>query len=187
MENGGWIYFRVDEGRGFCFGKTDDPTRRDAEYRKENPWIRKVYDFYVADMHAVEQELITLTAGVRLLANSKEWIRLCEESRRIVDEVRKKHALMTHEQWQQTANDELKRQVASEPLLASQSWWAQHYADWKEALARIPPDVHEQQHAAYKKQLTVFRDRDCPHCRVPATYDAALTGYRCTRCNSRCE
>jgi hypothetical protein len=218
MENGGWIYFRVDDGRGYCFGKTDDPSRRDAEYRKENPWIKKVYDFYVANMDAVERELIALTAEVRLLDNSKEWITHCEESRRIVDRVRRKYALLTFEQWLQIAKEEFEAQAAEQQaatpsqcdnangncaseqvaaiergemrrLTEEQSYarWEGEFAEWKKAIQCIPPHFHAQQHDAYKKQLTVFRDRLCPRCRVPALYDAALTGYRCKRCKSRCE
>lgn len=99
MENSGWIYFRVVEGRGYCFGKTDSPSRRDSEYRKENPWVEKIYDFFVEDMHAVEAELVDRTKELRLLENSREWIRLCDEAREIVDAVREKYALMTHAEW----------------------------------------------------------------------------------------
>lgn len=101
MENSGWIYFRVVEGRGYCFGKTDNRSRRDSEYRKENPWVEKVYDFFVADMHAVEAEIIRRTRHLRLLENSKEWIQLCDEAREIMNGVREQYALMSYAEWDQ--------------------------------------------------------------------------------------
>jgi hypothetical protein len=105
MGNGGWIYFRVVEGRGYCFGKTDSPSRRDSEYRKENPWIEKIYDFFVEDMHAVEEELIERTKDLRLLENSREWLRLCDEAKEIMDGIRKKYALMTHSEWERIQSE----------------------------------------------------------------------------------
>jgi hypothetical protein len=127
MENSGWIYFRVDEGRGYCFGKTDSPSRRDSEYRKENPWIEKIYDFFVEDMHAVEAELVERTKEIRLLENSKEWIRLCDEAREILDAVRKQYALMTHAEWdrvrtekENAAKEKVKQQEAQIRAKAAQ-------------------------------------------------------------------
>lgn len=114
MENSGWIYLRVDGERGYCFGKTDSPDRRDSEYRKENPFIKKIYDFFVADMIAVESELIKRTAHLRLFSNSKEWIHFCDEARQIVDEVRKQHALMTHGEWQQLIKEEAYEEIVAQ-------------------------------------------------------------------------
>jgi tRNA(Ile2) C34 agmatinyltransferase TiaS len=109
MENSGWIYFRIVPGQGYCFGKTDNPTRRDSEYRKENPWVEKIYDFFVEDMHAVEAELVERTKEFRLLENSKEWIRLCDEAREIVDGVREQYALMTYAEWDRIRAEKQRR------------------------------------------------------------------------------
>lgn len=224
MENSGWIYLRVDEGRGFCFGKTDNPSRRDKEYRKENPFIKKVYEFFVADMVEVELELIKRTAKVRLFKNSKEWIRLCEESLKIVDDVRKQYAWMTLEQWQRVfaeeearrkEEDRLREQTQSahaaltaaepttkpagpqEPTRQSHAEgqqaqrqrdaeWNSYFQQWDQARRQIPPEQHARQHSDYKRSMTVFRERLCPRCRIPAVYYAPYCGYRCPQCKARC-
>jgi len=100
MARRGWIYFREDAGRGYCFGKTENPTRRDAEYSKENPFIKKLGAFEVGDIDAVERELIQLTAHLRLFTNSKEWLRLSTEVIDIFTAIRNRYALLTHEDWE---------------------------------------------------------------------------------------
>jgi hypothetical protein len=101
MARRGWIYLREDSGRGYCFGKTEDPNRRDAEYSKENPFIKRLDAFEADDMDAAEQAIIELTSHLRLLENSKEWLRCEQEVLAIFDRVRKTYALMTYEQWEQ--------------------------------------------------------------------------------------
>jgi hypothetical protein len=96
MNRRGWIYFREDAGRGYCFGKTANPARRDAEYSKENPFIKKLGAFEVGDIDAVEQELILLTAHLRLRSNSKEWLRYSKEVLEIFTAIRERYALLTH-------------------------------------------------------------------------------------------
>ena len=99
MSNQGWIYFRKDPGRAYCFGKTTDIKRRDQEYSKENPAIEKVYHFKVQDMDTVEQHIINRTEHLRAYPQSKEWIKLCDESRAIVDEVRRVYGITTGAEW----------------------------------------------------------------------------------------
>jgi hypothetical protein len=99
MNNQGWIYFRKDPGRAYCFGKTTDIKRRDQEYSKENPAIEKVYHFKVQDMDTVEQHIIKETEHLRAYPQSKEWIKLCDESRVIVDEVRRVYGITTGAEW----------------------------------------------------------------------------------------
>jgi hypothetical protein len=109
MARRGWIYLREDNGRGYCFGKTEDPTRRDAEYSKENPFIKRLDAFEANDMDAAEQLLIELTSHLRLLENSKEWVRYVPEVLEIFEGVRRSHALMTYEQWEEL--QELKKRA----------------------------------------------------------------------------
>jgi hypothetical protein len=177
MENSGWIYFRVVEGRGYCFGKTDNPSRRDSEYRKENPWVEKIYDFFVEDMHAVEAELVERTKGVRLLENSKEWIRLCDEAREIVDSVREQYALMTHAEWDRIRTEKKAAQENSEREQAEQ-WQRQQEA----AAERQRAEVHRLRQEAEMRARVALLTKPCPSCAKPMSYDAATTGYRCRRC-----
>jgi phage/plasmid-associated DNA primase len=153
MENSGWIYFRVVEGRGYCFGKTDSPSRRDSEYRKENPWVEKIYDFFVENMHAVEAELVERTKELRLLENSKEWIRLCDEAREIVDSVREQYALMTYAEWDRMRTE-------------------------KETAAK---ERAEQEKAEMRARAALL-SRHCPGCDEPMSRNAASAGYKCHRC-----
>lgn len=60
MSERGWIYLRVDKDRGYCIGQTNSLKRRDKEYRKENPWIKKVDAYEVEDTDQVEATLIQL-------------------------------------------------------------------------------------------------------------------------------
>jgi hypothetical protein len=144
MGRRGWIYLRVDRHRGYCFGKTEDPNRRDNEYRKENPFLDKVFDFEVRDMDAVEKEIIFLTAHLRLLSNSKEWLKLSDEVVDIVCTVRRKHAIMTEEEWRRQENE--KRRVEKERI---------------ENLARI--EQQQQRNAA--KSSHIGKAKPCPGCR----------------------
>jgi hypothetical protein len=201
MENSGWIYLRVHKDEAYCFGKTDNPDRRDSEYRKENPFIKKVYDFFVADMVAVESELIQRTASLRLFPNSKEWIRFCDEARQIVDEVRKQYALMTHDQWQRVISDEAgKRREDEERRQAFLMQLKQDSERLRDAERQVERQrleaelrreacikaENEWRHKEYKSRMNVFQEKLCTRCQVPATYDVVATGYRCPRCKSRC-
>jgi hypothetical protein len=92
----GYIYLRRQVGHGYCFGKTSNEKRRDSQYRKENPFLKKVDCFYTADMDAAEQELIAKTQSFRLLSNSKEWVRECQEILVIWGQSKAKHAGDAH-------------------------------------------------------------------------------------------
>lgn len=131
MGQHGWIYLRVVKGKGYCIGKTQDISRRNAEYTKENPFVETVCTFEVQDMHRVERILISRTAHLRLLANSREWLQHTDEVVAIVELVRKKFALMTYAEWKeisrQAKEKRLQRQLAvrdalrkTQQLMASQ-------------------------------------------------------------------
>ena len=76
MAQEGWIYLKLQPQFGYCFGKTGNKTQRDRAYSKENPSIVSVDSFACRDIDAAEQWLIRMTAGIRLLSNSKEWVHL---------------------------------------------------------------------------------------------------------------
>lgn len=213
MENSGWIYLRVHKDEGYCFGKTDNPDRRDSEYRKENPFIRKVYDFFVTDMIVVESELINRTKSLRLFPNSKEWIRFCDEAKEIVDEIRKEYALMTYQEWQQLSNE----QSDIERLEAERLRYLQQEREKEEEAIRLREAAHQaklrkeeeerqaaivrreqqerqaaiarreqeqKERVAYMSRMT--KKRICPTCQIVGKYDANIAYYRCPKCKSRC-
>jgi len=164
MGRRGWIYLRVDRHRGYCFGKTEDPNRRDNEYRKENPFLDKVFDFEVRDMDAVEQEIISLTAHLRLLSNSKEWLKLSDEVVVIVSSVRRKHAIMTEEEWRR--QQEEKWRVENERL---------------ENLVKI----EQQRRREAAKVVPVGAKKRCPRCgRSAGLHQGAVyrNVYECRHC-----
>ncbi len=192
MENGGWIYFRVDEGRGYCFGKTDSPSRRDSEYRKENPWVKKLYDFFVEDMHAVEAELVERTKALRLLENSKEWLRLSDEVREIVDSVRKQYALMTHAEWDRIRTEKERESAAKERVEREQEeeWRRKYQArlDMQKQRAdeeRRASEVLRLAQEHESRMRAALSPRPCPACGMPMSYNAACTGYKCPKCGQR--
>ena len=204
MENSGWIYLRVDDGRAYCFGKTDSPSRRDSEYRKENPWIKKVYDFFVEDMHAVEAELAERTKSHRVLENSKEWIRLCEEAREIVDEVREQYGLMTYAEWERLKTEKeaasqlranLEHQRTQEDLQLqlgqAERLRQQEEAELRAKEYRLLRELQENRSNEIRRQEMWRQElrhrmpllhRTCPTCQMALSYNAASTGYRCAKC-----
>jgi hypothetical protein len=173
MASPGWIYLRIMPQHGYCFGKTNNPKRRDSEYRKENPTIKTVYNFLVHDMDEVEQELMRLTKHLRVQTNSKEWIRLGEESKAIVDGVRKRHECMTRNEWIAQAQQEEKAKKQELERRREQERRREEEQRRISATTGQSPPV----------QPVRPPPKPCPYCRFSAKW-VPMRGYHCARCHS---
>lgn len=171
MASPGWIYLRIMPQHGYCFGKTNNPKRRDSEYRKENPTIKTVYTFLVHDMDEVEQELMRLTTHLRVQTNSKEWIRLGEESKAIVDGVRKRHECMPHNEWiARTQQEEAAKKQDAERRLEQERRRQEEQRRVSATTGQSPPI-----------RPAGPRPKRCPYCRLPTNWVPTF-GYYCQRC-----
>jgi hypothetical protein len=168
MARHGWIYLRIVDGKGYCIGKTEDIARRDAEYTKENPFIETVCTFAVNDVDRVERILISLTAHLRLLPNSREWLHQREEVVRIVEVVKKRFALMTYSEWRKLVRQRKERRLQQQI---------------------VDHDQIEQEAGPRSQELSQPKPsappiRPCPRCRTLTSWMHAV-GYICRNCNHR--
>lgn len=108
----GFVYLQ-DDGRDLKLGITRNLGRRLQEYITENPRL-KLYDSFEADSlaHAeqIEAELIKATAPYRTHGN--EWCSRCDEVFRVWEELARKYARRTYDEWLERRSDvELERCV----------------------------------------------------------------------------
>ena len=174
MTRRGWIYFREDAGRGYCFGKTANPARRDAEYSKENPFIKKLGAFEVGDIDAVEQELILLTAHLRLLPNSKEWLHFSTEVLDIFAAIRERYALLTHAEWDQRQGNQDSVGTRHTPSERQRQpvFQQKPFQLAAPTVVLTPPERIQQ----------LFRY--CPKCKRRMSYRIAQCNFFCAACES---
>lgn len=91
MSERGWIYLHEQPGEAYKIGKTKNLRQRDANYKTENPFLKRKDSFHSDDIDAAEQELIQKLRPFQLFRNSKEWVERTSEVLSIWKEQKKKH------------------------------------------------------------------------------------------------
>lgn len=101
-----YVYFR-DNQHDYKFGITNDPTKRNRAYKTENPRDNVLDSFTTPTYDAaekIEQELKRKTKHLRVLPNSMEWIKRCDESLDIWKKVSDRYAteVVIRAEWNDT-------------------------------------------------------------------------------------